>query len=158
MEYLFGTVDNENDIILSLPLQDVRNYSQLNRHKYDTFKKNKMLDYKLKQAQQKVNRTINLLKRKPYQGVWLNTMDEYELFGYYNNLLNFIKNTDDFTELNNYKIVVFEIQTAHLTLNNNYFAINLQSDDDDIVNLEIEITNLELKEFLLHLYYDNKIL
>jgi hypothetical protein len=53
MEYLLTDVDNS--ILLSLSLQDVINYKQINKHKYDMFNTNKMLKYKLKQAEEKVD-------------------------------------------------------------------------------------------------------
>jgi hypothetical protein len=153
MEYLL--TDVENNILLSLSLQDVINYSQINKHKYDIFKTNKILKYKFKQAQEKVNLCINLLSRKIYQGVWLNTMEEYDKFEYYNNLLNY-NNTNNFTELNDYVIVTFQLSQIYKSYDY-YVEINLQSSDDEVEDFIIKITNLQLKEFLLHLYYDNKI-
>lgn len=158
----FGTIDNEIEITLSSPLKELRYMSQVNRQRNQLIKTSVLLQNKLRLARARVITLLQLVDKKTHQGVWLNTMIEYDKFGYYHHIMSDDMkkdNLDDFdNSLDDFAIVNINLQKSRHQDERYWLILTLQSDDDDDREEGYIIFTLsEIKDFLLHLYYDDRI-
>jgi hypothetical protein len=152
---MFGTFDNDDDIILSLPLNDLRSILMTNQYFNNRYKPNR----KLITLISKVDKLINIVNHRS-QYFYLNIKQEYELYDYYLTLMNKLK--IDVDERLYYK----EGMVMSLAIYNNKpdetYGIEYKLFKDDIDGFEADVfatlTYLQLKEFLLQLYYNDKII
>lgn len=156
---LFGTIDNEIDIMLSLSLNELRQYCQINKHTNQLCKTNMVLNNKFKQINQRIEFLFKILEHKKFQGIWLNTIKEYDDYIIYKTLMNQLNFNDKYNSHVEKNYEDFEITKLQLFMNaHNEYVIEYNISNGYIEEIiYMSVTILQMKEFLLHLYYNNLI-
>jgi len=153
MQPLTGTTDTDVQIIKSLNLDDLRNFCQMNQSASNLCHTNIDLQMKIKSVKDKVNHILTL---KKYE---INTNEKFLKFHLLLDHLH-ISTEDEYDEMlltstiDNYNIfglLLIKKKLYHLIFNIGYWENDLYRQEETI---KFECTKEQMREFLLHIYYD----
>jgi hypothetical protein len=170
MNTLTGNEDVDVKIINSFNLEDLRRVCQMNQYTANLCENHITLKSRIKQTKQKVEHVLELINSR-VSGVILQPNDETETFQSFHDLMNKINITepaseDDPNDLHPSIIfndfTVFNI-TIYKNLKNYKFVyqlgdLDLYGDSMSIDGTTFDGNENQLKEFLLHIYYNKLIL
>lgn len=158
------TKDNEIDIMLSLSLDDLRHYCQLNNHTYQLCKTNRVLNDKLRQINNRIEKMINIVDNRDDNDFYLNTIKEYDKFKVYRELMTQLRFNLDYNgedddeidyELDDFMIMTITIKPSKKGYKFNFSLVNFEEGTGtDVYGFA---TLNQTKEFLLQLYYNDLI-
>lgn len=148
---MFGTFNNDDDIILSLPLDDLRSIRAANQYFNNRYTNIDKLNHLIT----KIDKIINIVTHRS-QYFYLNITQEYELYEYYSILMNKLKiDVDERLYYNEGKVISLAIYKLG---NKNLYGIKYQLFKGFDILVIANLTQLQLKEFLLQLYYNDKLI
>lgn len=179
MQYLFTHHDIDSLILLELPLLNLQKIYQTNRYIRDLGETNMMLKNKYKLAKNKVEQFMIILNKRG--AIILQPQTANDLFKPYNDILNAlyveIDLGDDTEEIiNGYTNLFIHLMNVEI-INNGFISLTFTLHSNIVVNREdiqyiynifdppniietlaYELTLNQLKEFLLHLFYNNMVI
>jgi hypothetical protein len=149
--------DINTDIILSLSLNELRNYCQTNKNTYHLCKTNGLLNDKFTYINHKINDIIQIVSHRNNQDFYINTIIEFDLFNRYKKLmdqLHFKSRPNNPHHVEDYQIIKMIIGPTTTGFVFNYVLMN---DEDDEKEYSAFSTLSQTKEFLLQLYFNHLI-
>jgi hypothetical protein len=176
LTYLY---DTDEKILLSLSLNDLKRTCQSNKYSSNLCKNSKLLNYRFKTYNIKIDNLLNYINIRPFDfttqrnyGVILqfnNINQTYkkirELMDQYNFIDSYKEELEELGELEDYDETIFDkfliIELSIYILNNKYyFSYTLgkyynENDNNSDYSLFTTINEADVRNFLLHLYYDN---
>lgn len=156
-----GNPDIDIVILSSLSLTDIRSACQSNKYTA-TLCKNPIIKNKLEKAQKKADKILNIINHREY-GIKLQLNNENQIFDPFLDIMDDLNSNyyPDYSEKS--PLTVLADPISHLDINqyydkNKYYVTYYTGDIDAPDRTTYELTETQIKEFLLIIYYDKLIL
>lgn len=157
-QLLTGNEDVDVKIMLSLTLSDIRLICQTSQYASKLCKAMD-LNRKFKTVNKKVDYILSLIDKREY-GLKLQTEKEFEPFKMFNDIMLQINIIyyKPYSEVTVDQVINDNVIYMDIGHYDDYFITYHTSDIDDPYSIAFKATKTQLREFLLHLYYNDLML